>query len=142
MTFLIAHSGEQAPVETVFLRGCFEVFLVAGQDLAAMTQESMSADIVKLPDVTIKPLRQFGHEYAGLGAVEKVESPVAQRIICAARHNPGNGLNFTQSKCDIEVRKVRTHEAKFVRVHQRKIQLAVRHHLQQVRRIQLAGFPP
>ena len=142
MTFLIAHRCKQAPVEAVFLRPGFEVFFIARQNFPAMTQKTMRPNVIKLANVAVEPLRQFGHQHAGFRAVEKIKSTIPQRFISAPWHDPGNGLNFTESKRDVEIRQIRTHQAEFIRIHQRKVELAVGHHLQQIRCIQLVGFTP
>ena len=137
---LIAHGGEQAPVNLVGVAGLAEHFLVARQALLQVLGEGVSAYVAEHVDMAVVAFLQALQGAVGLGAFEKGVDLNQQAVILAGGYRPAHGVGVAQVEGDSHIGKVHLVHRQLVGVDQGQVDLPFIDHAQQVDHLDGVGY--
>lgn len=129
---LIAHRGEHAPVQAVFLGGLAKVLLVTGQALLQVLGKGVGAYVAEYVDMAVVALLEALQAAIVLGATQEAVDLLEQAGVLARCHRPAEIARVAKVEADPHVGEVHLVHGQFVGVDQGQVDLAFVDHAQQV----------
>ena len=138
--FLVAHGGEQAPVQLMRLRHLAKVLLVLGQAFLQVLGEGVGAHVAEHVDVAVVAFLELLQGAVAADLVEVGVDRVEQAVVLAGLQRPGLALVVAEVEGHSHVGEIDLVHGQFVGIHQGQVDLAFVDHAQEVADLHLIGL--